>query len=299
MPTWDCRPRPPGTAATSTSKVSGSLRLLRGGGLLRVLPAPHVAVDHLRLPPVLGQPSGELLRYDNAAVLAAGAAHRDRDISLAFATVALGQDLQHLRVTLEEVLGAGLLQHICADRWVKPGARAQLRYPVRVRQEPAVDHEVGVDRQAVLVAEGDHSRPKTALVLLAEHSIDLAPELVHVQHRRVDDDVSLSAEVSQQLSLPGDPVDDTAVALQRVGPAYIFKPPDQSLVVCLEKDDPGVQVPVNHLGERALQGIEKGPRPYGDDDGQPGHRPLSPSRQLNHRRDERRRQVVDDEPSLV
>jgi hypothetical protein len=48
-------------------------------------------VNHLRLHPVLGQPSGELLRYDNTAVLAAGAAHRDRDISLAFATVALAR----------------------------------------------------------------------------------------------------------------------------------------------------------------------------------------------------------------
>jgi hypothetical protein len=78
----------------------------------------------------------------------------------------------------------------------------------------------------------------------------------HVQHRRVDDHVRLPAQVSQQL-LPGDAVDDTAVALQRVGPAYIFKPPYQSLVVCFEKDDPGVQVPVNHLGERACSASEK------------------------------------------
>ena len=54
---------------------------------------------------------------------------------------------------LEERLRVGLREHVVAHRRVAAGERAQLVDPVRVREEAAVEHEVDVERQAVLVAE--------------------------------------------------------------------------------------------------------------------------------------------------
>ena len=54
---------------------------------------------------------------------------------------------------VEELAGAGLLEHVVADGRVPTRERPQLLDPVRVREEAAVEHEVDVEREPVLVAE--------------------------------------------------------------------------------------------------------------------------------------------------
>ena len=97
--------------------------------------------------------SRELLGDHDAAVPAAGAAERDRQVRLAFALVAGQQQREQPVELVEELPGAALREHVVADGRVEPGERAQLLDPVRVRQEPAVEHEIDVEREPVLVAE--------------------------------------------------------------------------------------------------------------------------------------------------
>ena len=63
-------------------------------------------------------------------------------------------------ILCEELLRRGLAEDVVAHVGVEAGVRAQLGDPVRVRQEPAVEHEVGVAGQAVAVPEA--TRPRCA-----------------------------------------------------------------------------------------------------------------------------------------
>src|SRR5687767_14909438 len=83
--------------------------------------APHVAVDDLGLDAALPQPPADLLRQRDAAVLAPCTADRNGDVALALPPVALGDDLQQVGVTLQELPGAGLGQHVPADLRVQAG----------------------------------------------------------------------------------------------------------------------------------------------------------------------------------
>ena len=105
------------------------------------------------------QPAGELLGDGGAAVLAAGAADGDGREPLAFADVA-DRHATAAAPARQERLGARLAEHVLADRPTQPGLRSQLGNPVRVGQEPDVQNHVGVDREAVLEAEGEQSDPQ-------------------------------------------------------------------------------------------------------------------------------------------
>ena len=106
-----------------------------------------------------------------------------------------------------------LAQHVLADLALLAGTVTQLRYPVRVGQEPRVQHEVGVRRQPVLEAEGEHGHPQPARVLPAEQLLHPAAQLVHVDMGGVDQYVGLPARLHQQLPLGGDAVGEPPVAL--------------------------------------------------------------------------------------
>ena len=76
----------------------------------------------------------------------------------------------------------GLRQHVVADRRVEPGQRPQLVDPVRVRQEAAVEHEVDVEREAVLVAERhDVDLQRAVGGVLGEELAQPVAQLVHVE----------------------------------------------------------------------------------------------------------------------
>src|SRR3712207_6856480 len=62
------------------------------------------------------------------------------------------------------------------------GVVAQLGHPERVRQEARVHHVVGVRRQAVLEAEGQHGDSQFPRVLAAERSEEHTSELQSRQY---------------------------------------------------------------------------------------------------------------------
>ena len=102
----------------------------------------------------------DLLGHRDAAVLAAGAADRHGHEPLALAQVAGADRLDHGNVALEELLGVRPVLDVRRHVGVLAGAVTQLGHPVRVRQEPHVGHQVGVDRHAVLEPEADHGDPQ-------------------------------------------------------------------------------------------------------------------------------------------
>ena len=86
---------------------------------------------------------------------------------------------------------AGWAKHVLAHRRIEAGQRPQPSIPVRVGEEPHVHHDVGVERQAVLVAErldGELQLPGGRLVA-AERGDEPRLQLVDVEVGRVDDQV--------------------------------------------------------------------------------------------------------------
>ena len=105
----------------------------------------------------------ELLGQGDRAVEATRAAERDPQLILALGAIRRGGEGQELGDELEEPIRRRLLEDEVADLRLLAGERLQLRVPVGVRQEADVEDEIGLERQAVLVAKGDDVDAKLVL----------------------------------------------------------------------------------------------------------------------------------------
>ncbi|SCF99680.1 hypothetical protein GA0115255_115112 [Streptomyces sp. Ncost-T6T-2b] len=152
--------------------------------------------------------------------------------------------------------------------------------PVRVGQEAAVDDQVGVDGQAVLVAEGHHRGPQLRLGLARELGVHLGPQLVHVEAGGVDDQVGVAAQLAQQVALGRDAVDDAPVALEGVRAADGLEAAHEGVVGGLQEDDPPGDVLGLQVREGFAEVVEEAPASYVDDDGDPGHVALGAGAEL-------------------
>ena len=146
----------------------------------------------------------DLLSDHDAAMAAAGAADPDRQVRLALAPVRREQQREQAVELVEELGGVGLAEHVVAHLGVGPGERAQLLDPVRVREEAAVEHEVDVERQAVLVAER-HDRRLQEVVdrALREELPEPVAQLVDVGVAGVDDEVGVALQPLEQRRVRG------------------------------------------------------------------------------------------------
>ena len=88
-------------------------------------------------------------------VPAAGAADRDRQVALPFRDVVRQDEAQVLLQPVHELAGRRVALHELGDRPVAAGPPPQRRHEMRIRQAAHVEHEVGVDRHAVLEAEAE------------------------------------------------------------------------------------------------------------------------------------------------
>ncbi len=79
---------------------------------------------------------------------------------------------------------------------------------MRVREEAAVEDEVDVEGQAVLVPERHTFTciPSVAR-MLPEQLVQAIAQLVHVEVRRVDDEVGIALQWFEQRPFPRDAVD--------------------------------------------------------------------------------------------
>src|SRR6188472_1676314 len=103
--------------------------------------------DHVVSP---GQLALDPVRHGDRAVAAAGAADRDRQVTLALGDVGRHEELEQRQQTTVELarLGPGL--DVLAHPFVEAGQRPQIIDVVRVGQKAHVEGEVGIARWPVL-----------------------------------------------------------------------------------------------------------------------------------------------------
>src|SRR3954451_12449211 len=266
----------------------------RGPSTTVDVPAADVRPDAAPL-----KPARQRLGDDHAAVLAAGAADADREVRLALALVRGQQQREQAIQLLEEGARLGLAEHGVTHTRIGASERAQLLDPVRVGQEAAVEHEVDVGREAVLVPERDDVRLQgTGGLVDVEQLAQPVAQLVHVELAGVEDDVGAALHVLEQHALRGDALGDAITGRQRVLPAGRLVAAHQHLVVGVGEKHPGAGDHLLELGERRDEVVDELARAHIDHEPEP-LRALRPAPELGHLGDERRRQVVDHEEPEV
>ncbi len=152
----------------------------------------------------------------------------------------------------EERERLGLGQDVLAHRLVEPAEGPQLLDPEGVGEEAAVEDQVDVERDAVLVPERDDRGLHVLLLVVTEGLEDPRAQLVRVQLAGVDHEVGPLAYRLEQLALVGDRLLHTPRG-QRVPAAGALIAADQHLVRRVQEDDPhalagGAQL-VEHVGQ--------------------------------------------------
>jgi len=172
---------------------------------------------------------------------------------------------------IEERLRLGLVHHVLLYPRVGPGQRTQLVDPVRVREEPAVEEEVDVDGDAVLVPERHDARlqRRDRWRVLAEELVEAVAQRVDVEHRGVNDEVGLALEPSEELSLAGDAVDDALGVRERVAAPGLLESADEHVVGGVEEHDAREHALGMQLGERTLEVVHERARAHVDHKDEP------------------------------
>jgi hypothetical protein len=170
---------------------------------------------------------------------------------------------------------------------------------VGVGEEAAVEHQVDVEGQPVLVAERHDVDPDGRGVVVAEELVDAVPELVHVEAAGVDDDIGVLLQGLEQRALPLDGLGHgLPVGGQRVAAAGGLVAADEHVGGGIEEEDldpAGDALEVVEDRERVARALGAG----ADDEADLVVGRARRRRQLTQLRDERRGDVVDHEPAEV
>ena len=196
----------------------------------------------------------QLLDQRHRAMSPSRAADRDREIRLALALVGRQHEAQEVLQTPEELAALLGLHDEVPHPAVAAVQRPQRLHEVRVGQEADVEHQIGVERDAVLEAErhqrdGQARPPPGRDVVLDEQVL----ELVHGERGRVHHAVGDLAERGEHLALGADAVEYVAVGRQRVPAARLPVAAHQRLLARLQEQDLGGVAPLAQLGQRVEQ----------------------------------------------
>ena len=247
------------------------------------------------------QPFLQRLGDRDRPVPAAGAADADGQVGLPFGDVLRDQELQQVQRVLQEVGGRLRPVQEAAHFLIAAGVRPQRRHEMRVRQEPHVEQQVGVDRNAVLEPEAQDrdDQPRAGRAAARDAGEDV-PQLVHRHRRRVDDVVGHPADRLHRLALLADALDRGPIGRERMRPARFAEAPHQRRLCRLEEDEHRVEVP--HVLQPPVDARKLLEQPaFADVDDDRGARDLAAGaqRQLGEHRQQRDRQVVDAEVAEV
>ncbi len=99
------------------------------------------------------EPGGQLLRHHDGSVPAAGAADGDRQPGLALLRVGRHQEVEQVLQPLQELARDRQAHDVGADLLGEARQGSQRLDVVGVLHEPDVQHQVGLERDAVLEAE--------------------------------------------------------------------------------------------------------------------------------------------------
>ncbi len=240
------------------------------------------------------------LRDGHRAVTAAGAAHADGEVRFALRGVAREEEVEQREQALEVLAGARRLHDEVAHLGVEARERPQAQVVVRVGQEAHVEEQVGVDGDAVLVAERHHGEHDVgAPRVVDEVLVEARLELVDRGVAGVDHQVGALAQAGEQPPLLADAVDDAAAGGQRVPATGLLETPDKSLVGRLEEDERVLDAALVQLVEQVFELAEVLAAAHVADDGHAVDLAARAAKEVDERRHELRREVVDAEPAGV
>ena len=117
------------------------------------------------------------------------------------------------------------------------GVLAELLDVVRVAQEPGIEHEVGLERNAELVAEADELDRHLVGFHVAQPGEEALAQLPQRQLGGVEDDVGLCPDGIEEAPLLGDRGRDPSPFPQRVSVTRLGEAADEDIVPGLEEED--------------------------------------------------------------
>src|SRR5579871_1310157 len=290
-------PRRPWPTTTIPTIPAKTLPSPRGGEQAAAARAAALALDvamaHEDVLPGLLEPAAQLLDQHHRAMAPPRAAERDREVALPLALVARQREQQQGVDAVEELLRVVAPQHPVCDARVEPGTVPQLLDEEGVGEEPAVDHEVGVARQAVLVAEGDQSHRHRARVGTLDEVAQRRAQLVGGEGARVEDAIGDLAQGEQRVALAADAVGDRAALGGGVRAPGLAEAAHEHVVVGLEVEDLDDGARRAQLGEHAGEVEQEPPRAHVDAQRDAPDLLARALPQLEEARHQRHRQIVD------
>src|SRR5262245_16975558 len=259
----------------------------------RVESSLQVPVAHEHAMAELREACAQRLDQHNRAVPSARAADGDGEIALPLVLVAGQREAEQREDVLQELDRVGAREDVLGDRRVGAGSRTQLLHEERVRQEAAVEDEVGVGRQPVLVAERHQRDRHRARLGALETRAQRRTQLVHGERAGVDDAVGHAAQGAERLALASDAVGERPALGGGMRAARLAETPHEHVVARLEIDDLEMHAARPQLLEDPRHLVQEAP--LADVDAERDAPDVLPRAlpQLEEARQQRHRQVVD------
>ena len=157
--------------------------------------------------------------------------------------------------------------HVADNGWIATGQAAEAGDEVRVRQAADVEHQIGVNRHAVLEAKAHEIDHHLGLrCAAARHPHEDVPQFVDREVRRVQDQIGHRADGVELAPLFRDALAHRTIGRQRMRATGLAEPSNQRRVARLEKNQgrrhgAGPQLPID---TRKLR--QKSPLAHVDDD---------------------------------
>ena len=243
--------------------------------------------------------TSQFFRHSHGTVLTTGAANCDGGVVLTLTAVALKHGAKSRKVVADELLGACVLQHVVAHRGVLTGQGAQLRNPVRVRDETHISHVVSVRRRTVLEAEAHHGQIQLLIRTLSKHFTHGTSQLVNVHTGGVNGAVRSEAQTFKESAFSADTVEDAALTLQRVRAALSLVAGNNGLVLGVKEEHGKVNIGLaqslnrsGKIGEQCAGANVNAERHLRNSRTVTGH-------QLCQGTEHLRRDVIDNVPALI
>lgn len=178
-------------------------------------------------------------------------------------------------------------------RLVEPGEILQFLYIIRVRQKTNVQHEIGVDGDAVFVAEGDHVDRQLCLAGLGEQAAELFVQLREREILRIYNVVGTVAHrLHERDLLPQRGLHRFARLRERVAAARFLVAADERALRRFEKQDAERAVERAQRIERAEELFKALVRAHVRDEGDFGKASLRGDAEFRERLQKRRGHVV-------
>src|SRR5262249_42459406 len=253
----------------------------------------EVAMSHEDAMSQRREPAPELLHQHHRAMATARAADGDRQVALALALVARQREGEQRQDVREKLLRVGAFQHVRRHVGIHPRLGTQLLDEERVRQETAIERQVGVGRGAVLVPERDQGDRQRGGVRRLEELAQRGPQLVNGERARVDDARRLAAQLAQRLALAPDAVGDRAALRGGMRTPGLAEATYQHVVAGLEIDDLRLRTCRAQLVQDVREVAQEAALAAVDPDRHPADVLARALPQLDEPRQQRDREVVD------